>query len=162
MTVSSTCAPRQGVTIASKFNELPYFHKAISRLGSAATKPSIYRSQGILTVLQLRRLARPVPCCRSTAARCFSQQRQPVVRAFHQQLCDGLACFGFAGPGWKLESLRPIEWVFDQHGLAVGGRRRWCSLLPGTRRLGVDILGYLNRLFADLSDVRDANQQPDI
>jgi hypothetical protein len=73
----------------------------------------------ILTVLQLRRFARPVPRSRSTAARCFSQQRQPVVRAFHQQLCDGLACFGLAGPRWKLESLRPIEWVPDQHGLGV-------------------------------------------
>jgi hypothetical protein len=84
------------------------------------------------------------------------------VRALHQQLCDGLACFGLAGPGWKLESLRPIEWVLDQHGLAVGGRRRWRSLLPDKRRLGIDILGYLNRLFADLSDVRDANQQSDM
>jgi hypothetical protein len=84
------------------------------------------------------------------------------VCALHQQLCDGLACFGLAGPGWKLESLRPIEWVLDQQSLAVGGRRRWCSLLPDKGRLGIDFLGYLNRLSADLSDVRDANQQPDI
>jgi hypothetical protein len=39
----------------------------------------------ILTVLQLRRFVRAVLRSRSTAARCFSQQRQPVVRALHQQ-----------------------------------------------------------------------------
>ena len=82
--------------------------------------------------------------------------------ALHRQLCDGLACFGLAGPGWKLESLRPIEWVLYQHDLASGGRRRWPSLLPDKGRLGIDFLGYLNRLCADLPDVHDANQQPDI
>jgi len=36
----------------------------------------------------------------------------PLTRTLQQQFCDCISCFGFGGPGLKLEHFRGVEWVY--------------------------------------------------
>jgi hypothetical protein len=67
----------------------------------------------------------------------------PLTRTLQQQFCDCISCFGFGGPGLKLEHFRGVEWVYHLHNrtlrLRISCRRRgyrdsecdgWSGRLP--------------------------------